>query len=133
MSPVSIEEHVRRCLEPMQPVAVYLFGSAASGSMREGSDVDVAILPREPLEPVLLFDTQTELAERIGRDIDLIDLDRASTVFRKEVLRGGRLILETDHRRRAEFEMYALSDYARLNEERTPVLAALGARLSNDD
>lgn len=132
MNPISIEEHVRCCLEPMQPVAVYLFGSAAAGTMRVESDVDVAILPRDPLDPVFLFKKQTELAERIGRDTDLVDLDRASTVFRKEVLRGGRLIFETDPRRRAEFEMYALSDYARLNEERAPVLAALGTRLSTD-
>lgn len=133
MKPLSIEEHVRRCLGPMQPVAVYLFGSAAAGSMRDDSDVDIAILPRDRIDPVLLFDKQTELAEGIGRDVDLVDLDRASTVFRKEVVHGGRLVLETDPRRRAEFEMYTLSDYARLNEERSPVLASFGVTRPDDD
>ena len=68
----------------------------------------------------------------LGREVDLIDLARSSTVLRKEVLGNGRLLYETAPDRRAEFEMYALSDYARLNEERSPVLAALGQTLPSN-
>jgi hypothetical protein len=68
------------------------------------------------------MDLRAELSERLMRDVDLIDLSRATTVLRKEVVAHGRLLFETDSNRRAEFEMYALSDYARLNEERAPVL-----------
>ena len=71
----------------------------------------------------------SELSEALGRDVDLIDLGRSNAVLRKEVVNRGRLLYETDPLRRAEFEMYVLSDYARLNEERAPVLAALGQPL----
>ena len=56
-----------------------------------------------------------------------MDLSAASTVLRKEVVAGGLLLHEDDSTARQEFEMYVLSDYARLNEERAPVLRALGA------
>jgi len=113
-------------LARFQPVAVYLFGSAAQERMRPESDVDIAVLFPRAISQTELFDLQTALAEALSRDVDLIDLSGASTVMRKEVLRTGRLIFEGNRFRREEFEMYALSDYARLNEERAPVLAALG-------
>ena len=112
-------------LARFQPVAVYLFGSAAAGRTRPDSDVDVAVLFPQSITPKELFELQTDLAEALSCDVDLIDLTAANTVMRKEVLRTGRLIFEADRLRREEFEMYALSDYARLNEERAPVLAAL--------
>ena len=107
-------------------MAVYLFGSVATGSTRADSDVDIAVLFREPIAPIYLFELKNALAETLSRDVDLIDLARASTVLRKEVLRTGQLIFESDRLRREEFEMYTLSDYARLNEERAPVLEHLG-------
>ncbi|MEO7297090.1 MAG: nucleotidyltransferase domain-containing protein [Verrucomicrobiota bacterium] len=110
---------------PLQPIAVYLFGSVAENRDRPVSDIDIAVLLREPISAVQLFELQTELAEALSRDVDLVDLASASTVMRKEVLRTGRLLFEGDKLRREEFEMYTLSDYARLNEERAPILAAL--------
>ena len=41
----------------------------------------------------------------------------------KEVIRTGTLISDSVPALRQDFEMRTLSDYARLNEERQPVLA----------
>lgn len=112
-------------LAAFEPAAVYLFGSVAEGRTRPGSDVDIAVLFRKPITATALFELQNDLAEALSSDVDLIDLSTATTVMRKEVLRTGRTIFEADRLRREEFEMYTLSDYARLNEERAPVLAAL--------
>ena len=120
---------IRKILEPFQPAAVYLFGSAAAGRLRPESDIDLAVLPSLSIPDGNLVQARLQLAERLGREVDLIDLDRATTVLRKEVLAHGRLLYETDTSRRSEFEMYALSDYARLNEERATVLAAHGQPL----
>jgi uncharacterized protein len=123
-------ESIRQCLAALCPAAVYLFGSAATGRLRLDSDLDLAILPISgAIMPLVLFETRNLLAEKLESDVDLIDLARATTVFRKEVLRTGVLLFENDLRRRHDFEMYALSDYARLNEERAPVLAALAQSL----
>jgi predicted nucleotidyltransferase len=116
---------IRQALSTLMPEVVYLFGSAAVGRARPDSDLDLAILPMHPVSPSQLMEVRLQLEEALGCDVDLVDLARSSTVLRKEVLSGGRLLYESSPARRAEFEMYALSDYARLNEERAPVLAAL--------
>jgi uncharacterized protein len=120
---------IRQHLAVLRPVVVYLFGSAAAGQRRPESDVDLAFLSAQPVASAEVFQAQVRLAEALGSDVDLVDLARATAVLRKEVLATGRVLLETDPHRRAEFEMYALSDYARLNEERAPVLDALGQPL----
>lgn len=112
-------------LAGLRPSAVYLFGSASRGTMHRDSDIDLAFLPASPCDPVEVFETANRLAETLGRHVDLVDLRRASTVMQKEVLRTGILLEEAHPARRMEFEMLALSDYARLNEEREPVLRAL--------
>jgi predicted nucleotidyltransferase len=128
LASVQIDRVVER-LQSLRPAAVYLFGSAAAGRLRPDSDVDLALLPSGPLQASARLALQNDLAELLGRDVHLVDLSSASSVLAKEVIAGGRVIAMNDPRRRAEFEMYALSDYARLNEERAPVLAALGQPL----
>lgn len=53
---------------------VYIFGSAAGGTMREGSDVDLAVVG---LPPGVFFAALAEAADALGREreLDLIDLD----------------------------------------------------------
>jgi len=57
-----------------------------------------------------------------GRDVDLVDLRSASTVMRFQVVSTGRRLLCLDQEAVALFEMYALADYCRLNEERRAIL-----------
>ncbi len=108
--------------------AIYLYGSFAQGGTHPESDVDVAVLCREPIDSVRLFETAQDLAVRLRRDVDLIDLSKSSTVFRVQVVGKGRRIFTGDQIATDVFEMYALSDYARLQEERREVLEAYGNR-----
>ncbi|MCH7226435.1 nucleotidyltransferase domain-containing protein [Haloferula sp. A504] len=107
----------------LKPAAVYLFGSYGTDRQHPGSDLDLAILTSTPLDPVELFELGNHLAERLHLEVDLVDLDRASTVMRKEVLRTGERLQAADLSAARQFEMLALSDYARLNEERAEILA----------
>ncbi|MCK6493764.1 MAG: nucleotidyltransferase domain-containing protein [Nitrospira sp.] len=99
-------------------VAIYQFGSQVRGDATPDSDIDLAILAKRTLPSERLFELGQELAARLGRDVDLLDLKRASTVMRAQVLATGRILDSREGSARAEFEMYAYSDYARLNEER---------------
>ncbi len=54
---------------------VYVFGSAATGRMHEGSDIDLAV---SGLPPRKFFPTLSKLSKIFERTIDLIDLDEAS-------------------------------------------------------
>ncbi len=119
-------EKLAPILAPFAPVVVYVFGSQAAGRSRPDSDVDIGFVPAAPCDPYAVFLAAQELAGVLGCDVDLVDLSRASAVMKAEVLRGGRRLFVGDAHRADEFEMYALSDYARTNEERREVLARYG-------
>ena len=120
-------QHLQTSLDGV--IAVYLFGSRADGTARPESDYDVAVLRAEPLAPQVCTDLALELGGIIGADVHLVDLTTASTVLCVEVLRSCRRLFVADPRVVDEFEMYALSDYARLNEERWEILK----RYAEDD
>lgn len=123
---------VIEALAAFDPAVIYLFGSAVVGVLRPDSDLDLAFWPPAPCDPWAVFQAAQTLARRWRREVDLVDLRRASTVLRKEVFRTGRRLATFRPREADEFEMYTLSDYARLNEERAPVLRALGVPLPPD-
>lgn len=110
-------------LRPFSPKAIYLFGSFGTSRQHPGSDIDLAILPADSADPVRLFQIANELSSSLGREVDLIDLTKATTVMAKEVLRTGDRLAADDLHAARNFEMRTLADYARLNEERHPILA----------
>ena len=102
--------------------AIYLFGSAASGGARPDSDLDLAVLGPRPLPPERMIRAREELAERLRRDVDLVDLVRAPTVLQAQIVSTGRVIRDLDPPGRERFETYVYSAYARLNEERRGIV-----------
>ena len=88
--------------------AVYLFGSAARGTSRSDSDVDVGILFRETPAATLdaqPFDVAADLASVLGREVDVVVLNSAPVDLRIRVLRDGQLIIDRDKSRRIAFEV----------------------------
>ena len=67
---------------------VYLFGSAAKGLLRPGSDVDLAVrgLPSE-----VYFTAVSKTSDLLGRPVDLVDLDD-STPRVRYLIHSGDLI-----------------------------------------
>jgi len=113
-------EHLRRSVPEL--IALYRFGSRAKGTARPDSDMDLAILTRDPIPAMRRFELAQYLAIQLHRDVDLVDLRSASTVMRMQVISTGTCLDAQDEPARREFEMYAYSDYARLNEERRDIL-----------
>lgn len=109
-------------------LGVWLFGSQARGAGRPDSDVDLAVLVRRPLPPEAVFEAAQDLALALRRDVDLVDLSRAPGVLRAQVVAGGRCLHAADPAAVAAFEMYALSDHARLAFERREAVAAFEER-----
>ncbi len=109
-------------------VAVYLFGSCARGNARPESDIDLAVLSNQPLDPLFRWHLQEKLAAALGRNVDLVDLLRASTVMRRQVLLDGKLLYEGDRYGRELFEATSLGMYARLQEERREILKDIQER-----
>jgi len=53
-------------------MAIYLFGSQASGDAAAASDVDLAVLVRGQLDPLQLWELSGELADIVQRPVDLV-------------------------------------------------------------
>jgi uncharacterized protein len=69
-------------------VQIYLFGSQARRNARPTSDIDVAILPKEPLPMGLLAEVREALFDSIiPVQVDLVDLSQAEENFKQQILR----------------------------------------------
>ena len=115
-----LTEYIQRMIPDL--IALYRFGSQASGTARPDSDVDLAVLAHHPIPAMRRFELAQELAVQLHRDVDLVDLRTSSTVMRMQVISTGECLDAPDESARREFEMYTYSDYARLNEERRVIL-----------
>ncbi|MDP3488169.1 MAG: nucleotidyltransferase domain-containing protein [Bacillota bacterium] len=108
--------------QELSPDFIILFGSFSDDTARPDSDVDIAFLGSIKRSRYELFMIAQRLATQLDKDVDLIDLDTASTVLRQQVAHKGALIFSENEQKYVEFRMRAYKEYARLNEERADVL-----------
>ncbi|MBB6175703.1 putative nucleotidyltransferase [Anoxybacillus tengchongensis] len=114
--------------DAVSPSVIYLFGSVATRHVRYDSDIDIAFLSdkrssdKRSLDHYERFMLAQQLAERLQRDVDLIDLKQASTVFQAQIVHSGKVIYCANEQKRAEYEWRVLKMYAKLNEEREEIL-----------
>lgn len=108
--------------------AIYLFGSCGTEEEWPESDVDVAVLlaPGESKKrgSMAMSDLALVLQSLLKKDVDLINLRRVSTVLQKEVVAADRRIYSGDPYAADEFEMLMLSNYQKLNEERSGIIGS---------
>jgi predicted nucleotidyltransferase len=109
-------------------VAIYRFGTHGSAFERSGSDVDLAVLGRSPLDAARIWEAAQSLARALGREVDLVNLATASTVLKAQVVTAGERLFCSDSACCDAYEDYILSAYARLNEERKGILTDVRAR-----
>jgi predicted nucleotidyltransferase len=92
MSPDDIGEVRRIVLEGLagHRARVFLFGSWAKGHGSRASDVDVGVLPVEPLPAGLLAGIREALdSSSVLYPVDLVDLSKAAPQFRELVESEG--------------------------------------------
>ena len=100
---------------------IYLFGSHANGLANSRSDIDVAILGKTKLSPVIRWQWQSELAITLKSDVDLVDLLSASTVMQNQIIHHDCCIYDAANFA-ASFEMQVMSMYQHLNYERADII-----------
>ena len=97
-------------------VAAYLFGSHAEGRARPQSDIDIAVLlSAQPAnanidDAMARFDRRMELEGEIerfiqGKKLDLVVLNRAPTLLKRQVLLKGKLLFDHAFEKRIHFEI----------------------------
>ena len=124
----SITRHILESHPTTQ--AIYRFGTWGTAAQRPDSDLDVAVLL--PHAEAMRVDgwqwhlLAVRLAGAAGAEhADLVNLRRADTTLRAEILRTGRLTYSSDDGVRLEFETLVLSMYQKLNDERAGIRAAI--------
>lgn len=123
-----IEKVKKLLIKELEPYVIYVFGSGVKGVFREDSDIDIAFLSHKNLSEYEIFVISQELADILKREVDLINLKNASTVFRAQIVGSGEVIYCSDDTGRMYFETRALKEYAFLNEERESILKNIKER-----
>ena len=92
---------------------VYLFGSAARGEARAGSDVDLAVLYHPEPAPALTVGSvlACELERALRQTVDLVIANFAPPDLVHRILRDGELVFERDASARIQFEVRARNEY----------------------
>jgi predicted nucleotidyltransferase len=91
----------------------YLFGSFASGKERKLSDVDIAVLLKEGIEPL---EKQLNLLAEITfilktDEVDLVILNRAPIALQYTIISGGKLLVNREDKLRRDYEEKVSQDY----------------------
>lgn len=103
-------------------IAIYLFGSFATSFENRNSDVDLAFLRDCETDSIETWELAQKIACKVDKDVELIDLQKSSTVFRHQVCTTGHPIYCRDEVSLARFENLAISMYLRFQEERKEIL-----------
>lgn len=92
-------------------IAVYVFGSAATGNAKAGSDVDLAIVPRNYSLHEKKLDILADLAGLGFCNVDLVFLDVEDIVLRFEVVKHNKVIYQAGDFDRGEYYSRVLRQY----------------------
>lgn len=111
-------------------VLIYIFGSTVNGFMRPDSDVDIGVLTTKGLANTERWDIAQNLASKLKKDVDLVDLKNTSTVMQEQVIQTG-ICIYGDEQLKNEFEMRVLSMYLRLQESRAEIVDDIFGRYTN--
>jgi predicted nucleotidyltransferase len=107
-------DRLREALAREADVAYALaFGSAARGTARPDSDVDVALglRPGAPRDVGSLGRLAARLESAVGRPVDLVLLDEAPPGLAYRAFRDGRVLLERDRAALVARKARAVLDY----------------------
>lgn len=122
MKQQEVELVVNYLAEKISPCLIILFGSTLTGKITSASDIDLAFLSRHKHTAYDVFMVSQKLADMLGREVDLVDLSKSSTVLQARVMSTGKVIYCSDETSRMLFHMLSLKKYARLNEERQVIM-----------
>ena len=105
----------------INPFAIILFGSYSRNTQNKESDIDIAIKGNN-IDLKKIYELKQKLEDISQKDVDLVDLDDISDVFRYEILMNGiKLFCQDDYK----FDLYKLDmcrEYLELNESRLDII-----------
>lgn len=115
MKPLDIEQ-AKRAAETIAKKHrlsfVALFGSQATGRTHEKSDVDIAILAKQPLRLDEQLKISSELSDSFRRDdVEIVDLANASPTLMRVVVEDGQTLYEKESNTFFNWKLRALTEW----------------------
>ena len=109
--------------------ALYLLGSAAKGTMRPDSDIDIALLPRNGTSFSLQdrIDLIGTLSLALRREVDLGLITPQNLIYASEAILTGKRILTLDASYADQAEIRMLGEYLQFRLDRREVEEAYHA------
>ena len=131
-----LEQHAHPVLVDHDLIALYLVGSRARDDFREDSDIDLAVLPRRPVEDALSL--SLAVARRFetyvdGCHIDVVLLDLHQLPLLTSLLRDAVVIACVDDPARVAFEVEAMTRTLDFEHHAGPLRAELLAQTARGE
>ncbi|MEK7691324.1 MAG: nucleotidyltransferase domain-containing protein [Bdellovibrionota bacterium] len=79
-----------------------VYGSFGANRENPSSDLDLAVAFAKPLSVEERVDLAAQVAQAVGREVDLVDLKAAHGLILEEVLTKGQMVIKRDSRLHAE-------------------------------
>lgn len=110
-------EKIKTLLKDYPYIAsAYLFGSLASGRTGPMSDVDIAILLKEPYPKGRYLIHQIDylsfrIEEVLNKEVDVVEMNRQGLIFQHNILKTGKLIYDANPAFSANYVSRLISAY----------------------
>ena len=114
MTRIELENKLRTILARKDVRFAILFGSSAMRSPDAARDVDVAVSSPRPMTLMQRAALEVELEQAVGKPVDVVDVDEASTLLRFEIVRHGVVVASKDEGALRAFQARVPLEYADL-------------------
>ena len=125
-----IRKRVEKAAEEENSIlAVFLLGSAAAGTLRPDSDIDLGVIsePGVELGALKRLEIAGALSYELGRTVDIGVVSSRNLVYAREALLKGKLLYSKDRDRVNLIRANLLGMYVQFNMERKEVVDAYTA------
>ena len=90
---------------------LYIFGSSKDGMIKDGSDIDIAVLLSDNSDKMLQFEIALAVDNAFKTNVDIVVLNSANPILIHEIIKTGNRLFERNSEKRAIFEVNAFKDY----------------------
>lgn len=113
--------------------AAWLFGSAATGHWREGSDIDLAVSMPRPFTASARMAAMEKMIAALGIEVDLLDFNQMHTVMQVQIIDTGHLLFSQDPVALAQYQGFLHTEYQNIQQWRQPMMVQMAKRLAGED
>lgn len=92
-------------------IFAYIFGSYAQNSIRENSDIDIAIYLKKNIDIYTYIEIKMNLSEVLKREVDLVILNNAPPLLKYEIYKNNILIFSRDKTLESKYKVKTLFEY----------------------